>query len=48
MTEMKDNMNYYVKKAYDDISSFLMEDHKDMHIDVILFDEKTKATYTIA
>ena len=48
MTEMKDKMNYYVKKAYDDISSFLMEDHKDMHIDVILFDEKTKATYTIA
>ena len=29
-------------------SSFLMEEHKDMHIDVILFDEKTKATYTIA
>lgn len=40
--------NEYIKRAYDEISSFLMEDNKDMHIDVILYDDKTKSTYTIA
>ena len=48
MIEMKDNMNEYVKRAYDEISSFLFEDNKNMHIDSIIFDEKTKSTYTIA
>ena len=48
MIEMKDNMNEYVKRAYDEISSFLLEDNKNMHIDSIIFDEKTKSTYTIA
>lgn len=41
-------MNEYVKRAYDEISSFLLEDNKNMHIDSIIFDEKTKSTYTIA
>ena len=41
-------MNEYVKRAYDDISSFLMENNKNMHIDCILYDEKTHATYTTA
>ena len=48
MIEMKDNMNEYVKRAYDEISSFLLEDNKNMHIDSIIFDEKPKSTYTIA
>ena len=33
-------MNEYVKRAYDEISSFLLEDNKNMHIDSIIFDEK--------
>lgn len=41
-------MNDIVKNTYEEISSFLMEEHKDMYIDVILYDEKTKSTYTIA
>ena len=41
-------MNEYVKRAYDEISSFLLEDNKNMHIDSIIFDEKNKSTYTIA
>lgn len=41
-------MNEYVKRAYDNVSAFLKEEHKDMHIDCILYDEKTHATYTTA
>lgn len=41
-------MNEYVKKAYDEVSSFLLEDNKNMHIDSIIYDDKTHATYTIA
>ena len=41
-------MNEYVKKAYDEVSSFLLEDNTNMHIDSIIYDDKTHATYTIA
>lgn len=45
---MEDNMNEYVKKAYDDVSSFLLEENKNMYIESILYDSKTHDTYTIA
>lgn len=43
-------MNEIVKNKYNEITEYLKEniDLKDMHIDLILYDEKTKATYTIA
>lgn len=41
-------MNEYVKKAYENVSSFLSKEHKNMHIDCILYDEKTHSTYTTA
>lgn len=43
-------MNDIVKNKYREITEYLKEntDKKNMNIDLILYDEKTKATYTIA
>lgn len=41
-------MNEYVKKAYDSVSNYLNDNHKDMHIDCILYHDKSHATYTTA
>lgn len=45
---MKGKMNELVKRTFDNINDFLLEDNKNMHIESILYDDKTHATYTIA
>lgn len=41
-------MNEYVKRAYDKISSFSIEDNVKLTSEAILFDEKTNETFSLA